>query len=134
MAPAEETVAPAPAADAPVAEPAAKRPKLDDEAKAAPADAAPQTPDMAGWPDHTLNANLALDKKQEGKLFSELAAADVEVLQGLGPKSKVLLEECSIKTVADLAEFKFYKSAKVRLRAFFRLGVLNCGRANSVCV
>lgn len=134
MTPAEETAAPAPAAETPVTEPATKKAKLDEGASAPAADTAPAAAETAeaGWPGHTLNVNFALDKDQEGKLFSELAASDVVVLQGIGPKSKVFLDECSVKTVADLAEFKFYKSAKVRPPsvppAFFRLGFLaaNC--------
>ncbi len=107
-----------PVVDAPV-EHVAKKAKIDTEAGAnSNADAepvhAPETVEVAGWPDHKMNVNLAIDKESEGKLFSVLAASDCIVLQGMGDKAQALMEECGVKTVTQLAEFKYYKMAKVR--------------------
>lgn len=69
--------------------------------------------DVAGWPDHTLNVNFCLMKESEGRMFSEIAVSGCEILQGVGDKTKALMEAFGVKTVTDLANYKYYKIAKV---------------------
>lgn len=107
-APKKQKVADAPAEATPAAEPAAAP---ETEAEAEPAVAAEKS-EVAGWPDHKMNINLALMKESEGKRYSEIMYADVSILQGIGEKSKEVMEELKVKTVKDLSEYKFYKMAK----------------------
>jgi hypothetical protein len=79
-------------------EPAAKKAKTDDE--------------PTGWEDHTMNASEAVMKADEGLHFTELKDADVSTLQGIGPFSSEVLKSLGVKTVADLAEYKFFLMAR----------------------
>ena len=62
---------------------------------------APEAPLMA------MNINKALDKKYEGKTLKELTEIPVEGLEGLSADHGALLAKLGIKTVRDLAEWKF---------------------------
>lgn len=68
-----------------------------------------------GWAEHNLNANFCVMKDSEGKLLSEIASSDCQILQGIGDKSKELIDALGVKTVKDLAEYKYYRIAKVRI-------------------
>ena len=99
-------------------EPAAKKQKVADtpadtaaEAQAEPAVAAEKS-EVAGWPDHKMNINNAVMKDSEGKRFSEIMEAEVTILQGIGEKSKEVMDELKVKTVKELADYKYFKMAK----------------------
>lgn len=105
-----------PIKEAPAAEPAAA-PAKEAETKDAPAPAAAEEkaaePKPTGWEGHTMNVNSAIDKESEGKFLSDLATAEVSVLQGIGAVKGSVCEALGVKTVGDLAEYPFYKMAKV---------------------
>jgi hypothetical protein len=61
---------------------------------------------------HTLNCDLALKKREEDLAFHDLSAEQVSVLQGIGPVHLEALHALGIKTVKDLANYKFYHLAK----------------------
>eukprot|EP00931_Biecheleriopsis_adriatica_P012905 TRINITY_DN114171_c0_g1_i1.p1 TRINITY_DN114171_c0_g1~~TRINITY_DN114171_c0_g1_i1.p1 ORF type:complete len:170 (-),score=51.05 TRINITY_DN114171_c0_g1_i1:116-625(-) len=67
---------------------------------------------MAAKPAYTFNLNEALDKKWETKSFTEIADSSLENLQGLGPVAKALFEDSGLKTVRQLATWKYYLLAK----------------------
>jgi predicted flap endonuclease-1-like 5' DNA nuclease len=75
-----------------------------------PAEKAKKT-DAADWKDHKLNIENAIDKAHEGCSFHELAKSNIQVLQGIGPKSDAILEAMKLETVHDLAHYKYYKMA-----------------------
>ena len=75
-------------------EPAAKKQKTDD------------------WANHKLNIENAVMKDDEGKKFSELVDANIQSLQGVGPKHDEILESLGLKTIKDMATYKFYLAAK----------------------
>lgn len=91
-------------------------------AAAAPQAAEPAVAEKAdeakamGWEGHTMNINLAIDKESEVKFLSDLATADVQVLQGIGAVKASVCDALGVKTVAELAEYPFYKMAKVTIR------------------
>eukprot|EP01006_Ploeotia_vitrea_P012370 TRINITY_DN32810_c0_g1_i1.p1 TRINITY_DN32810_c0_g1~~TRINITY_DN32810_c0_g1_i1.p1 ORF type:complete len:174 (+),score=50.54 TRINITY_DN32810_c0_g1_i1:38-559(+) len=59
-----------------------------------------------------LNANLALDKANEGKPFSEIITLPPSALQGLGAKADEMLKGLKITTIQELGSWKFYQWAK----------------------
>jgi len=61
---------------------------------------------------YNLNINQAVDKEYEGSSFKELCSAPVGALQGIGPKGQEIFKKLKIKTVKDLALYKFYRIAK----------------------
>ena len=61
---------------------------------------------------HTLNASKALKKVDETHSFSILATEDVSILQGIGPARLEALHSLGIKTIPDLANFKFFHTAR----------------------
>ena len=65
-----------------------------------------------GWEDHKCNAAAALMNANEVEHLSDIAKAPVTVLQGIGEKHNELLEHLHIKTVKDLATYKFYLMAR----------------------
>lgn len=66
-----------------------------------------------GWEDHTLNISEAIMKADEGKFLKELAGSEtVETLQGIGPKSDVVLEALGVKSMKDLATYKYFLMAR----------------------
>eukprot|EP00525_Craspedostauros_australis_P005328 CAMPEP_0198118166 /NCGR_PEP_ID=MMETSP1442-20131203/20594_1 /TAXON_ID= /ORGANISM="Craspedostauros australis, Strain CCMP3328" /LENGTH=196 /DNA_ID=CAMNT_0043776379 /DNA_START=178 /DNA_END=768 /DNA_ORIENTATION=- len=84
-------------------EPAAKKPKTDEE---------PAADSPTGWEKHTMNISEAVMKADEGKHFEDLAKADVTALQGIGPYSQRVLDALHVKTVTDLAHYKYYHMAR----------------------
>lgn len=60
----------------------------------------------------TLNCAKALIKQNEIGSFKTVLTMDVTTLQGIGPKHQEKLHQLKIKTVADLANYKFYHLAK----------------------
>uniref|UniRef100_A0A7S1D6K2 Uncharacterized protein n=1 Tax=Cyclophora tenuis TaxID=216820 RepID=A0A7S1D6K2_CYCTE len=61
-----------------------------------------------GWEDHKLNISEAVMKADEGKFLSELSKAPISTIQGIGPKSETILTAMGLKTVEDLATYKFF--------------------------
>jgi predicted flap endonuclease-1-like 5' DNA nuclease len=59
-----------------------------------------------------LNCNHALVKAHEGASFRELVIKPVKVLQGIGPVHEKQLSELGIKTVQELADYKFFHLAR----------------------
>ncbi|AKA69639.1 hypothetical protein Ccar_02145 [Clostridium carboxidivorans P7] len=60
-----------------------------------------------------MNINKSLDKAYEGKSFKELVDAPVSALEGISAEGgKVLEEKFKIKTIGDLAKFKYAKIAE----------------------
>lgn len=60
----------------------------------------------------TLNVNNALKKQEEEKTFGELLGQPVTILQGIGPKYAEELETLGLKTIDQLADYKFYHLAR----------------------
>mmetsp|Transcript_47199 Transcript_47199/g.65512 ORF Transcript_47199/g.65512 Transcript_47199/m.65512 type:complete len:203 (-) Transcript_47199:215-823(-) len=83
-------------------EPAAKKAKTDDAVDDGP----------TGWEGHTMNISEAIMKGDEGKHFNDLKDADVTVLQGIGQFSAGVLEHLGVKTVSDMATYKFFLLAR----------------------
>lgn len=61
---------------------------------------------------HKLNCSKALKKADESHSFSALAKDNVEILQGIGPARLEALHGLGIKTIPDLANYKFYHLSK----------------------
>lgn len=60
-----------------------------------------------------MNINKSLDKAYEGKSFKEIVDAPVSALEGISAEGgKVLEEKFKIKTIGDLAKFKYAKIAE----------------------
>lgn len=60
-----------------------------------------------------MNINKILDKAYEGKSFKELVDAPVSALEGISAEGgKILEEKFKIKTIGDLAKFKYAKVAE----------------------
>jgi len=58
-----------------------------------------------------LNANKAVDKVHETKSFSEIVKLPPSALQGLNEKADTVLAEFGIKTIRDMANWKYYLMA-----------------------
>jgi hypothetical protein len=91
----------------------AKKDEMEEEEEgvAAPPEKAKKT-DASDWKDHKLNIEEAIDKAHEGCSFHELAKSNIQVLQGIGPKSDAILEAMKLETVEDLAHYKYFKMAQ----------------------
>lgn len=61
---------------------------------------------------HTLNCAKALKKADEADSFSVLSKENVSVLQGIGPTRLEALHSLGIKSVPDLANYKYYHTAR----------------------
>lgn len=61
---------------------------------------------------HQLNIGKALKKSGERQSFQHLTKQPVETLQGIGPKHAEELHSLNLKTIEQLAEFKFFKLAR----------------------
>ncbi len=55
---------------------------------------------------------VQVDSEYETKTLNEILGAPVSALQGLSEKMAALLNELHVKTVSDLAEFKYCKWAE----------------------
>lgn len=60
----------------------------------------------------TFNINKALKKAEEGDSFQDLTKQPVTTLQGIGPKHAEELESLSLKTIEQLANYKFFHLAR----------------------
>jgi len=60
---------------------------------------------------HQLNANKAVDKKHEGKSFTDIVKLPPSALQGLSEDADAMFAKYNIKTIAQLASWKFYNAA-----------------------
>jgi hypothetical protein len=60
----------------------------------------------------SLNLNKLVDKAYEDKTIKELLDAPPSALEGLTPKHDELLAELKIKTVRDLANWKYAAKAR----------------------
>jgi predicted flap endonuclease-1-like 5' DNA nuclease len=60
----------------------------------------------------TFNINNALKKSGEGDSFQDLVSQPVTALQGIGPKHGQELESLGLKTIQQLADYKFFHLAK----------------------
>jgi hypothetical protein len=56
-----------------------------------------------------LNINNALDKIHETKFLSEVIKLQPSALQGLGDRADEMLNNFKVKTIEDLANWKFYR-------------------------
>jgi len=88
------------AKDAPVASPAKKQ-------KKGAADKA-----EAGPEEYSLNVNKALDKEHEASSFSEIIKLPPSALEGLADRADKMLAAFNIKTIEDLANWKYFKIAR----------------------
>jgi len=66
----------------------------------------------ASFDNHTLNCSKALKKGREGRLFSDLKTDPVSTLEGIGPKRTEALAILGLKTIEDLANYKFFDMAR----------------------
>lgn len=67
--------------------------------------------DADDWKNHKLNIAEAVMKADEGSSLTSLATANISTLQGIGLKAESILEVMNVKTVTDLADYKYYKIA-----------------------
>lgn len=65
-----------------------------------------------GWEDHTLNIAEAIMKADEGKFLTDIVTSPIQTLQGIGPKSEKVLQVLKLKTVEDLAKYKYFHMAR----------------------
>ena len=59
-----------------------------------------------------LNIAKALKKGDERQSFHYLTSAPVEILQGIGPKHTEELKSLNLKTIQQLADYKFFHLAR----------------------
>jgi nucleotidyltransferase/DNA polymerase involved in DNA repair len=83
------------------AEPAAKKAKTQEE-----------NGEPTGWENHTLNISEALMKDDEGRHLADVIEEEVSTLQGIGPHSTQVLKALHIKTIGDLATYKYFLLAR----------------------
>jgi predicted flap endonuclease-1-like 5' DNA nuclease len=62
--------------------------------------------------DQKLNIGKALKKSFERESFTNLSQQSVECLQGVGPKHAEELKALNLKTIQQLAEYKFFHLAR----------------------
>ena len=79
---------------------------MSDDAAAAAANKKVKT----GWEGHTLNANEALMKYDEGKHFKDITK--VQDLQGIGPHAEKVMHALHIDSVEQLAKYKYFLLAR----------------------
>eukprot|EP00187_Rhodella_violacea_P012320 CAMPEP_0184709876 /NCGR_PEP_ID=MMETSP0314-20130426/898_1 /TAXON_ID=38298 /ORGANISM="Rhodella maculata, Strain CCMP 736" /LENGTH=185 /DNA_ID=CAMNT_0027171647 /DNA_START=54 /DNA_END=611 /DNA_ORIENTATION=+ len=69
--------------------------------------------DEEPWcPDHTMNIVEGVDKEFHAASFHTLADAPVSALQGLAERADVMMAALGVKSVRDLAEWKFAGMAR----------------------
>jgi predicted flap endonuclease-1-like 5' DNA nuclease len=101
------------ATDASVSQSADKKIKTDsDDTKTTSASAAAATAAATDRPAYTLNVNHVMDKEHETSSFHEIIALPPSALQGLAPKADEFLRGLGVKTIADLANWKYFKLAR----------------------
>lgn len=65
----------------------------------------------------TMNINKAVVKEYETRTLKEISEAPVQALQGIGDQAHELLETMGVKTVKELAEFKYCRWAEAIVQA-----------------
>lgn len=65
-----------------------------------------------GFEEHTLNISEAVMKGDEAKQLTDLVGKSVSTMQGIGPKATAVAEHLKLETVADLANYKYFKWAR----------------------
>lgn len=70
-----------------------------------------------GWENHTLNMNDAIMKADETRHFGKLKDDPVQTLQGIGPVAEKVLEHLKVKTISDLASYKYFLLARALVNA-----------------
>jgi len=58
-----------------------------------------------------MNISKCVDKDHEGKSFAEIVKLPPSALQGLSEKADTLFAEYNIKTIKDMANWKFFNMA-----------------------
>mmetsp|Transcript_55741 Transcript_55741/g.63273 ORF Transcript_55741/g.63273 Transcript_55741/m.63273 type:complete len:219 (-) Transcript_55741:81-737(-) len=71
-----------------------------------------RTMSTTGFEEHTLNISEAVMKEDETASFVGLLGKPVSTLQGMGPKSSELANALGLKTVQDLADYKYFHWAR----------------------
>jgi len=61
---------------------------------------------------HQFNINKALDKAHENKSFSDIIQLPPSAFQGLGGTHDEMFKEFKIETIADMANWKFFKISR----------------------
>jgi predicted flap endonuclease-1-like 5' DNA nuclease len=61
---------------------------------------------------HRLNIDKAVKKSNERQSFQYLTKQPIEILQGIGPKHAEELHSLNLKTIEQLADYKFFKLAR----------------------
>ena len=56
---------------------------------------------------YSMDINQAVMKEYQTKGLAEIVAAPVSALQGVGPKTVEALDALGVKTVTDLARYKY---------------------------
>jgi nucleotidyltransferase/DNA polymerase involved in DNA repair len=69
-------------------------------------------PTTTGWENHTLNISEALMKDDEGRHLADVTEDEVSTLQGIGSFSTQVLKALDIKTIGDLATYKYFLLAR----------------------
>jgi nucleotidyltransferase/DNA polymerase involved in DNA repair len=67
---------------------------------------------LTGWEDHKLNCSEALMKKDEGKHLIDITESDILTLQGIGDFHAGVLEHLGVRTVGELAKYKYFLIAR----------------------
>jgi hypothetical protein len=65
-----------------------------------------------GWEDHKLNCSEALMKKDEGNHLTEISQSKITTLQGVGDFHAGVLEHLGVRTVGELAKYKYFLIAR----------------------
>lgn len=64
--------------------------------------------ESTGWENHTLNISEALMKQDEGRHLTDVIDDDVCTLQGIGSVASKVLTSLGIKTIRQLAKYKYF--------------------------
>merc|ERR1712176_693538 len=67
---------------------------------------------LAGQKGYKMSISEALMKAAEAKPLNEIKDANVAVIQGMGPFSSQVMEKLGVKTVEDLATYKYFLMAR----------------------
>ena len=59
-----------------------------------------------------MNVDKALDKEFESKSFKDIVDSPIHALEGLSEKAEAKLKDLGVKTIADLAEWKYARWAE----------------------
>jgi hypothetical protein len=65
-----------------------------------------------GWEDHQLNISEMVMKADEGRHLTDLVTDEVSTLQGIGPFSATVLSALNIKSIPELAKYKYFLLAR----------------------